>query len=705
MAFSFGACGLNVQPQNPTNGVTVNTPNTETTMTKAQKEYESMISNLSSFPISFVYDGVYYQGLRRDKFIEISRTKTEEDGIITTDIVLNKDKALNVLINAVYYKGYEAWDYTVYFENPSENLNSGVVEKLNAVDIDVAGDNAVLKGILGDYTNQYAPYDYDLKQRDVTFTGTRGRATHDVFPYFNLENDEGGALFALGWGGTWNANFTFDQETKVTNFKGTGVNNLATYLKPGEKIRTPLVACVRYYERDEDVAMNGWRKWMVDCNLPRNSADSDEPVQPIRSVGFANDTGRPNSDGSISEGHDTWKRSLDAYLDGGLMADYRWVDAGWYFSPYKKTVPSDWWGTVGTWDLDTVKWPNNSFRESVDYAAEKGIKTFLWFEPERVTRLDGMVANYGYKREWVLSDHGNNNTFVNNLGNKECLQWTLGRILKVMEEQGIHLYREDFNLDPAIFWTIGDGYEGENRNGITENLYVQGHYALWDGIIEYCAENGKATFVDSCASGGGRNDLESMRRGVPFLRSDSDRTTIELRLAMTTRLVRWLPFTGASSSESGSQLAAGGYDMYTLRASMLPLFHFGTTFATDPDYVNWEALRQGQQEWLEFKKYFYKDFYVLTPYRSTTETKEWTAFEYFDAEDNSGVLQAFRGVNCDQSVYTIKVKGVDPDSYYKLTDLDGVNSLAKIKGSALIKGLPVRAANPRSAITIYIEEV
>ena len=46
-------------------------------------------------------------------------------------------------------------------------------------------------------------------------------------------------------------------------------------------------------------------------------------------------------------------------------------------------------------------------------------------------------------------------------------------------------------------------------------------------------DNGKYTYVDSCASGGGRNDLESMRRGVPFLRSDSDRTTAAIRLAMT----------------------------------------------------------------------------------------------------------------------------------------------------------------------------
>jgi alpha-galactosidase len=353
--------------------------------------------------------------------------------------------------------------------------------------------------------------------------------------------------------------------------------------------------------------------------------------------------------------------------------------------------------------MDPIKWPGDSFLQMTQYTKEHGTDTFLWFEPERVTHLDGMVQNYGYKREWVLSDHGNNNCYINNLGNKDCLEWTLDRIITTMEKHGIDMYREDFNIDPGIFWSIGDGYEGKNRTGITENLYMQGHYALWDGIIEYCAENGKTTFVDSCASGGGRNDLESMRRAVPLLRSDSDRTTIELRLAMTTRLVRWIPFTGAASKESANQLTTGGMDIYVLRASYLPHFYYSAEFYHKQDSLDWDTLLQGQQEWEQLQKYFYSDFYVLTPYRSTTEKKEWTAWEYFDAETDSGVIQAFRLPGCDQYTYMVQLKGINPDQYYTITDIDGVNSFARVKGSALMKGVPIYAENPRTALILYIE--
>ncbi len=675
----------------------------ESAMTQAEKEYNAMIGDLSSFPVNFVYDGVYYSGFAPKYFTEVTRSRIEIGEKICVNLVLSFDSRFEITLKTAYYRGYEAYEYTVYFENPSESENSGVLKYVNAADLEFHGKNAVLKGILGDHGNQYAPYEYDLGEKDVNFTSLAGRATHQYFPYFNLENEEGGALLAIGWGGTWQADFTYDKGTESSRFVGTGTVGLNTYLKPKEIVRTPLIAAVRYYERDEEKAMNAWRKWIVDCNLPKDSADSYKHVQPFTSTMLAYDTGRPNSDGSISEGYDTWKRSLDSYYEHGLTADFRWVDAGWYFDPYGKTVASDWWGTVGTWELDKVKWPDTSFKDSTDYARAHGTKTFLWFEPERVTHLDGMVKNYGYKREWVLSDHGNNNAYLNNLGNKECLAWTLKRIVGVMEENGIDMYREDFNMDPYLFWNIGDGYEGERRKGITENLYMQGHYALFDGIIEYCASRGKCTFVDSCASGGGRNDLETLRRSVPLLRSDSDRTTIELRLAMTTRLVRWIPFTGAATKESSSQLANGMMDTYVLRASMLPHFGYQAAFYHERENIDWETLKRGQEEWKELSQYFFNDFYVLTPQREVADSQNWTVYEYFDEERDSGVIQAFRLPDCEERSYKVEVKGVKTDRYYTIRDIDGINSIKKIKGSALIKGLPLLADDPRTAMIVYVE--
>lgn len=669
-------------------------------------EYEGYTADLGNLPITFVYGDKYYKGFSADHFGVVSRTSVEErHGVITTTkLKMYEDDRLMVTVETAFYEDYNAYDYTVYFENCGTD-NSAVLKYVNAMDIDFDGSNAVLKGILGDHDNQYAPYERDLAEEDVNFTSIAGRATHTYFPYFNLETDKGGAMLAIGWGGTWQADFRYDQESGRTNFVGTGTVGMETYLKPGETVRTPLMAVVRYFERDEDIATNAWRAWMVDCNIPRESAESEESVQPFNLVCYHLDSGRPNSDGSISEGYDSWQRSMDAFYDHGLTATFRWFDAGWYETPYGGTETTDWWGTVGTWQIDTVKWPGDSFRESVEYAHEKGTKTMVWFEPERVTHLDGMV-NYGYDREWVLSDHGNNNCYLNNLGNADALEWTTNRILTFMETHDVDYYREDFNMDPGIFWSIGDGYEGENRTGITENLYMQGHYTLWDNIIEWCCDNGKCPYVDSCASGGGRNDLESMRRGVPILRSDSDRTTIPLRLAMSSTFNKWIPFNGASSNETGgAQIATGITDVYTMRASYLPIYFYNAQWYHAQDTLNWDELKQGLNEWSDINKYLLKDYYVLTPYRGTTNDKDWTSWMYVDKDTDSAVLQAFRPASSTESTFKVECRGLNPDTYYSVRDLDGVNSIARVKGKALMNGLNLYAADARTAIVLYIDPI
>lgn len=708
----IGMSTISCSPTQPEGGSEAeNTPNTtvpvtgETEMNKTEQEYNSFVNHLEAFPVNFVYGNVRYNGFHPAYFAERSRVQHEERNGVVTTVILEKD-LLEVRIEAVLYREYNAYDYTVYFTNKGTE-NSPVIEEMNAVDMAFTGEKPVLKGIYGDIWKHYRPYEVDLTQEDSHWKEDSGRGTSKYFPYFNLETDNGGAMLAIGWGGTWEADFSYDAESNSTRFSGTGTLGLQTYLKPGETIRTPLIGVVRYYERDEDIATNAWRHWIIDCNYPKDNTESDEVVQPFHSVMVQLDTGRPNSDGSISETYQTWQPTLDAYYGHGLTADYRWFDAGWYEDPYGP-VESDWWGTVGTWTLDGVKWPDDTFNEMVDYVHEHGSKILMWFEPERVTQLSGLVANYGYQRAWVLSDHGNNNAYINNLGIEECLEWTYQRIISAMNDYNIDLYREDFNIAPGIFWSVGDGYQGDNRVGITENLYMQGHYELWDRIIEWCGQNGRSTYIDSCAAGGQRNDLETLRRGVPLNRSDIDRSTVTFRISITSTLHKWFPFTGAFAKDSATSVfesatREGDQDIYALRGTYLPSMTYLGQWSQAEDQIDWDTLRQGLDEWEDISKYFYKDYYLLTPYAYVIDDTAWTAWEYFDEDTDSGVIQAFRRPLNTERTYTVQVKGVDPDKYYTVRDLDGVNSKTRVKGSALQKGFTLIAEEARTAMILYIE--
>ena len=73
---------------------------------------------------------------------------------------------------------------------------------------------------------------------------------------------------------------------------------------------------------------------------------------------------------------------IDKYLAEGIKYDYWWMDAGWY-------VQQHGWGQTGTWEVDRKRFPRG-LKAVTDHAHAKGLKTVVWFEPERVAA--GTVA-------------------------------------------------------------------------------------------------------------------------------------------------------------------------------------------------------------------------------------------------------------------------------------------------------------------------
>ncbi len=657
------------------------------------EEYHAYIDNLAKLPMSFMYGTKKYSGF--GDFKEIScKTVAGKKKETTEAVLLHSDNKLQVTVISSYYSAYNAYEWTVSFENTGTE-NTSVLSCVAAADMYFTGSNPVLKGINGDGDGWYEPYQYDVTLFPRNFVSKDGRSTDNNFPYFNLETDSGGTMIAIGWPGTWKASFSYDYKGN-THFTGTGTNGMCTYLKPGEKVRTPLMAFLRYYGRDEDKATQLWRNWYIDCNMPSETTASAEPMQPKTCFHLSTDSPNPSSDGSVGFEHSSWKASFDKVLAENLHFDYQWYDAGWYYDENGQSIWSE-WSRTGTLTLDKNKWPAGTFLEMSNYLKANGTKTLLWFEPERigVKDFDAFCKNYGYDSSWKIGSN------ISNLGNPACLEWTFNKIKTVLEETGVDLYREDFNTNPASNWKKADFEEGLFRTGITENKYIQGHLALWDKIIAFCAETGRSTIIDSCASGGRRNDLETMRRAVPFLRSDADRYTPEIRLSVTTTFMKWIPCNGTN------MLAPFGTDTsatkYLSRVSFLPINAYGGAWSRDPNF-NFNTLRTALGEWDRIKQYYYSDFYALTPWHNHTDSTGWTSWMYFDPTDESGVLQVFRQSGNKENSYKICLRGVKDDSIYTLTDSDGLNSFTSISGAELKQGIMINLANPASASLIFIEK-
>lgn len=664
------------------------------------KEYESWKENPELIPLKYTYGGVEYRGFpfeRKSEEICVEGTKE------TSTQIFDMGKNLYATLVLTHYFDYAATEFTVWFENVG-NEDSAVISDPR-IEMEFKGENYLIRGIMGDHVNQYETYERELCGGEY-FDCQNGRPSHVFFPYFNLEHDNGGVMLAIGWAGRWETMFC--KEEYGARYIAKYAMGLCTYLKPKEKIRTPLFFIGNYYTKGEFYATNYWRSWFMKYNMPKADALGND-IKPFTTCTVAGDTGSPNRDGSISENKDTWKPSIKKLIEEKIQVDFRWFDAGWFASP-AGTSESSAWEYVGSWEFDKNKWGKDGkyFAESVDYCHENGIKTLMWLEPERVTMIDELEKKFGYKKEWALPLFPDYYPFqflyiYNNIGNEECYEWTKNRVIKALKENKVDLYREDFNLNPAQAWASQDRKEGVNRWGITECKAVAAHYRLLKEIIETTLSYGGCGFSDSCASGGGRNDLETLRFAVPFLRSDADRATTALRLSMSSSFNKWIPFNGATHLEKNQGLEClqdGLCDVYTWRASYLPIMNiFGGRFTQDENY-DFDTLRFGLSEWNRLNKYLTKDFYPLTKWKKKTDRTGFTAHCYMDPDTNEGILLAFRMEDCEQTELVLSLPFVEKGEIYACTDEDNGNVFNLENGE-----LKLYFDAPRTSKLLWIKKV
>jgi alpha-galactosidase len=358
------------------------------------------------------------------------------------------------------------------------------------------------------------------------------------------------------------------------------------------------------------------------------------------------------------------------------------MDAGWY-------VNNGSWVNTGTWEPDPAKFPRG-LRAVSDYARSKGVRTIVWFEPERVTRGSWL---YEHHPEWLLTPPPNQGDQsydkdwrLLNLGDPAARSWLIEHVDQLIKNQGIDLYRQDFNMDPLNFWRAHDA---EDRQGITEIRYVTGYLEYWDALRLRHPD----LPIDSCASGGRRNDLETLRRAVPLTRSDY-LLQIEQgeplgQQSQTYGMALWIPYFGTGDS---------GFDAYTFRSQMCPAI-VGTWDMRLKD-IPYALLRQMLAQWKLIGDYYFGDYYPITPYSLAND--QWMAWQFDRPDLGAGMVQVFRRSKSPYESARLPLMGLDPGAVYRVVNLD-TPSPKQFTGSELMEGgLPVMLnARPDSGVIVY----
>lgn len=619
---------------------------------------ESPISDSPFF--SFTYKGTPSSTLLNQW--EFTRESEQLDDHRIRRKLLWKDSetGLQVHCEAVEYLDFPTVEWTVYFRNTG-TVDSPILSDIQSLDtrFERAGQGEFLlhhsKGTFV-RADDFEPLKTTLPpDSNLRFAPPGGRPCGAVFPYFNLEKPGGGTIIVVGWPGQWAATFQRDAGNGLQIRAGQEKTHLK--LHPGEEIRTPLMV-MQFWRGDYNRSQNIWRRWMRSYAMPKSGGKPPEPLlTACSSHQYAE---------MINANEENQKMFIDRYLEEQLKIDYWWMDAGWYIN---KTG----WPNTGTWEVDKTRFPNG-LRAICDHAHSKGVKSLVWFEPERVTADTWLSDNHP---EWLLQG-----TLLN-LGNPEAFNWLVNHIDKILVDEAIDLYRQDYNIDPLTFWR---GADAEDRQGITENHYVVGYLAYWDELLR----GHPGMLIDSCASGGHRNDLETMRRSLPFLRSDFLHNAVGNQ-GHTYGLSYWLPYHGTGSSQTGE---------YDLRSAM-----------SCPHFIACWDMRDRGLDYALFRKLIADlrrkapiclngDFYPLTSYSLSEEV--WVAWQFDLPEESVGYIEAFRRATSAYEVARYRLRGLDPQASYRIRDLNTKEEFTERGEQLMQEGFPVKiASQPGAALLMY----
>jgi alpha-galactosidase len=644
-------------------------------------------------PFSFDYNGsastkALETWSRATKTRELDETRKEH-----TTIWHDPRTALEIRYVAVEYADFPVIEWTVYFKNLGR-ADTPILADIQAIDVALqhpVAKNVTLHYVDGDgIASAYAPRLVSLAPgAALRFSPGGGRPTSGSFPYYDLDWSGQGMIIAVGWSGQWASSFTRDQLGTLRVRAGQELTHLK--LHPGEEIRTPMIVQLFWKGGDWIDAQNLWRRWMRAHNTPKPGGKDVAPILAAGTAGF----GGPNYSIELDNEHDQ-NLLIRKYADERLKLNYWWMDI--YNSSTNFWMHDPIYGgsgqyLAGSWDADPKNYPHG-LRGVSDYAKSNGMGLIVWYEPEHVW------PGYQFFKEhpeWLLtapSDDASRKAInqgmplgyrqLLNLGNPAAVNWLIEHLSQTIAKERITVYRQDFNLEPLVFWRNSDA---PDRQGITENFYVQGYLRFWDGLLAHDPD----LLIDTCASGGRRDDIETLRRSVPLWRSDDSGNPV-VEQNHTFGLALWVPYFGSG---------IGRTDTYAFR-SVLGSSLVAAWDLRDTKY-NYDNLRALTTEFWRVADYYVGDYYPLTPFTSSTDN--WMAWQFNRPEPGDGVVQAFfRDENNNQvePPKNLHLRGLDPAAMYEVTDLDAGTPI-KLSGSSLMQqGLQVKfLTKPGAAVITY----
>lgn len=634
-------------------------------------------------PVAFTYGNEKVFGLPEDFKPVVTKERISSELVRTTVSGIDKN-GLEISVQQTRYLDFPVCEWCFSITNRGRK-NSLPISKPMLFGA-FAGEHPTLYHGNGDNCtpNGYS-WQTDPVNEKITLAPQNGRSCFGAFPYMRLDFDTYGLDIAVGWPGQWEAVFAPGEDGVLFRVCQ---QNFRSYLRPGETVRSPRLTVLCFTGGDSR-GINLWRRWYMCHILPREKDGT--PIRPRLFLHTFGINGMAEFTGITEENQ---LRAVNEYVRRGVTPDGWWIDAGWY--------PCDGnWTATGTWQADARRLPAG-LAPVGKLCREHGIDLLLWFEPERC-RKDTKL--YREHPEWLLNlknpDGSEDENYLVNYADPDCLAYMTDLLDSLIKAYGVTIFRQDFNYTNTVPMRYWEQHEEEGRAGMLENLHTQGMLQLWDALL---ARN-PGLLIDSCASGGTRNDLEIMRRSVPLQYTDVGLRNHVLKQKQYRQMFEWIPY--FRSHVMNGDNAEGGYepegnkpmDEFAYHCAMAPAMTSMLEF-DDPEPM-FELTRKMVPVWRKVAGMQLRgDYYPLTECKN--DPKDWYAVQFDCPETEEGCLQIIRNTQADIPRFTVCPSVRANRKYRFVNALTGETVL--LTSSQLEKGLCFYLEKRSAEIWFYKSE-
>lgn len=324
------------------------------------------------------------------------------------------------------------------------------------------------------------------------------------------------------------------------------------------------------------------------------------------------------------------------------------LDDGWFHARYDDNAG------LGDWVVDKQTWPKG-LRDFSDFVHAHHMQFGLWFEPEMINPdSDAFRAH----PEWALAARQelpllHRHQLVLDLTNPEAYQHVLDQMTQVLTDARVDYVKWDHNRELLDAGSPVHQYAPAIHEQTLAYQRLLHDLAVRLPDIEW----------ESCASGGGRVDLDTVQRVSRFWTSDMTDALSRQEIQCWTSQILAPEYMGAHVSANTSHQTARTYSV-DFRAATAALYAFG---------VEWDLLKADESEretlawWIQWYKEHRQFLHSQRYMRLDVPDPAVRAYAVV-AEDGSRAI--VEHVQMDESRHNagcyLTVDGLNDDAMYEL---------------------------------------